>query len=101
MLKFVCTLPYTLRFQFFRLIKGAKQAGLDPDYIEKLSKTPTYKPNNNVLKARSERPDPEDLEEIPYVNLKEYRNRVACLGYVVEPDVIRMESHKAHSGFSK
>ena len=94
MLKFVCTLPYTLRFQFFRLIKGAKQAGLDPDYIEKLSKTPTYKPNNNVLKARSERPDPEDLEEIPYVNLKEYRNRVACLGYVIEPDVIRMESHK-------
>ena len=65
MLKFVCTLPYTLRFQFFRLIKGAKQAGLDPDYIEKLSKTPTYKPNDNVLKARSERPDPEDLEEIP------------------------------------
>ena len=79
----------------FRLIKGAKQAGLDPDYIEKLSNTPTYKPNDIVMKARSERPNPEDLEEIPHVDLKKYRNRVACLGYVIEPDIILMESHKA------
>ena len=34
-----------------RLIKGAKQAGLDPDYIEKLSNQPTYKPNDAVLKV--------------------------------------------------
>ena len=35
-----------------RLVKGAKQAGLDPDYIEKLSNHPTYKPNDAVLKVQ-------------------------------------------------
>ena len=34
-----------------RLVKGAKQAGLDPNYIEKLSNQPTYKPNDAVLKV--------------------------------------------------
>ena len=34
-----------------RLIKGAKQAGLDPTYIEKVSNHPTYKPNDAVLKV--------------------------------------------------
>ena len=34
-----------------RLVKGAKQAGLDPNYIEKLSNHPTYKPNDAVLKV--------------------------------------------------
>ena len=33
------------------LVKGAQEAGLDPNYIEKLSKQPTYKPNDAVLKV--------------------------------------------------
>ena len=36
-----------------RLVKGAKQAGLDPNYIEKLSNQTTYKPNDAVLKVKS------------------------------------------------
>ena len=41
-------------FNIHRLVKGAKQAGLDPNYIEKLSNQPTYKPNDAVLKVHIE-----------------------------------------------
>ena len=43
------------------LVKGAKQAGLNPDYIDKLSKRPVYKPDEVTLQARKERPDPDSF----------------------------------------
>ena len=45
---------------FLRFIvpKGAKQAGLNEEYIHKLSKQETYKPTDATLKARGERPKP-------------------------------------------
>lgn len=78
------------------LVKGAKQAGLDPNYIEKLSNHPTYKPNDAVLKARKERPKAEELEEITVEQLSQNQNWVACLGYIFEPEKIfhALPSHK-------
>ena len=78
------------------LVKGAKQAGLDPNYIEKLSNHPTYKPNDAVLKARRERPKPEELNEITVEHLSQNKNWIACLGYVFEPVSVRIffDSHR-------
>ena len=75
-------------------MKGAKQAGLDPDYIEKLSKQPTYQPNETVLKARRERPKPEELKEITVEELSKNQNWISCLGFVLEPPSIWFSSHK-------
>ena len=70
-------------------MKGAKQAGLDPEYIEKLSKQPTYQPNEAVLKARRERPKPEELKEITVEELSKNENWISCLGFVLEPPSIK------------
>ena len=75
-------------------MKGAKQAGLDPQYIEKLSNHSTYKANTATLKARNERPLPENLKEITVDELSGNRNWVSCLGYVVEPSRIYFDIHK-------
>ena len=61
------------------MIKGAKQAGLDPKYIEKLAQQPTYKANQTVLTARKERPNPEDLPEISFEELAKHPNRVRLI----------------------
>merc|ERR1712109_259571 len=63
------------------LVKGAKQAGLDPGYIEKLSKQPTYQPNETVLKARRERPKPEKLKEITVEELSK-KSKVDILSWL-------------------
>merc|ERR1719362_751632 len=76
------------------LVKGAKQAGLDPNYIEKLSIHPTYKPNVAVLKARKQRPKPEELNEITVEQLSKNENWISCLGYVFEPVRIFFDSHR-------
>ena len=78
------------------MVKGAKQAGLDPNYIKKLSNHPTYKPNDAVLKARRERPKPEELDEITVERLSKNKNWMACLGYVFEPVSVRIffDSHR-------
>ena len=64
-----------------RLIKGAKQAGLDPKYIEKLAKQQTYKANQTVITARQERPKPDDLQEISFEELANHPNRVRFTFY--------------------
>ena len=83
----------------FRLVKGAKQAGLDPSYIDKLSKHPTYKPNDATLKARKERPKMEVLKEITVEELSQNQNWVGCLGYVLEPDKIIFNAHRGTDFF--
>ena len=70
-------------------MKGAKQAGLDPAYIDKLSKQPTYQPNEAVLKARRERPKPEELKEITVEELSKNENWISCLGFILEPPSIK------------
>ena len=70
------------------LVKGAKQAGLDPDYIDKLSKRPVYQPDEVTLQARKERPDPDSLKEITVEELAKHKDDddeiwIACLGYVL------------------
>ena len=69
------------------LVKGAKQAGLKPEYIEKLSKRPVYQPDEITLQARKDRPDPDSLKEISVEELAKHKIDpdawVACLGYVV------------------
>ena len=75
------------------LVKGAQQAGLDPNYIEKLSKQPTYKPNDAVLKARKERSEKvEELDEITVEQLSKNENWVSCLGYVFEHEKVSFRS---------
>ena len=65
---------------------GAKLAGLNQDYITKLQKKTTYKPNEATLKFRKNRPNPEDLKEISKNELAQHRNWLSCLGYVVNID---------------
>ena len=67
---------------------------MDPNYIDELSKHPVYKPNEATLKARTERPKPEDLNEITVEELSQNQNWVACLGYVLEPDKIVFNAHR-------
>ena len=67
---------------------------MDPDYIEKLSKHPTYQPNEAVLKARKERPKVEELKEITVEELAKNENWIACLGFVLEPGSIYFSSHR-------
>ena len=43
------------------LVKGAQQAGLKPEYVQKLARTPTYKPDATTLAARSTVPARESL----------------------------------------
>lgn len=70
------------------LCKGAKQAGLNPDYIEKLHKLPTYNFQNHpeVIKARNDREKViGSLKEISNNELWEHKSDdpwVSCLGYV-------------------
>ena len=74
-------------------IKGAQQAGLDPNYIKKLSKQPTYKPNDAVLKARKERSERvEEFDEITVEQLSKNENWVSCLGYVFEHEKVSFRS---------
>ena len=76
------------------LVKGAKQAGLNAKYIEKLSSHPTYKANKATLAARKERPTPNKLKEISVEELAQNKSWVSCLGYVIEPGTIYFGSHK-------
>ena len=69
------------------LIKGAKQAGLDPKYIEKLAQQPTYKASQAVLTARQERPNPEDLPEISFEELAKHPNRVKITFHAMKPQL--------------
>jgi len=70
------------------LCKGAKQAGLNSDYIEKLEKLPTYnyKDHPEVLKARNDREKViGSLKEITNNSLWEHKSDdpwVSCLGFV-------------------
>ena len=55
------------------LVKGAKEAGLDPDYIDQLSKRPVYQPDQVTLQARQDRPDPDSLKEITVEELAKHK----------------------------
>ena len=66
------------------LVKGAKQAGLNPDYIAKLARHPVYKASPAALKAREARPDPDTLKEITVEELAQRQDWIGVLGYIVQ-----------------
>jgi len=68
------------------VISGAKEAGLDDEYIKKLESQPTYTPSEATLKARELRPKPEDLPVITFDELSKNDNWTSCLGYVCKTE---------------
>ncbi|GMH96415.1 hypothetical protein TrVE_jg10123 [Triparma verrucosa] len=50
------------------LVSGARDAGLDPTYIDRLAERPTYKPSPSVLSLRSEIPE---LGSLPPMTVEE------------------------------
>ncbi|GMI18805.1 hypothetical protein TrLO_g11882 [Triparma laevis f. longispina] len=58
------------------LISGAKDAGLDPEYIEKLSKLPTYTPTPETLALRSKLPPLSTLPSMTVTELAETKNTI-------------------------
>lgn len=79
------------------LIKGARQAGLDPDYVSKLESTPIYEASEALLKIRKQRPRPQDLRSITVAELAQHSEGddvwVSVLGYVVQKNP-RFKSHR-------
>lgn len=75
------------------LVRGAKLAGLHPDYVKMLETHPVYTPNEATLKARRERPALESLPEITLEQLSDRKDCVSCLGYVMLADEGRL-SHR-------
>ena len=67
------------------LVNGAKEANLAPEYIEKLQAHPVYRPDEVVIKARSQRPKSEDLPEMTMDELSQ-TDYVSVMGYIVDPD---------------
>lgn len=81
------------------LCKGARQAGLNDDYLAKLEALPTYhyKDHPEVLKVREERLNIVDkLKEITNEELWNHKTEdpwVSCLGFVIKQNS-RFGSHK-------
>ena len=71
------------------LIRGAKQLGLDPNYIKRLEATKTYEPTYDVIQMRQNRPKPQDLKQITVEELARHNSKnaswVSVLGYIVDP----------------
>lgn len=85
------------------LIKGAKQAGLNKAYIEKLASHEVYVADEATKKARKERPDPKTLKEISVEELAQHSDQdtwVAVLGYVVKANSF-FSSHRARDMTSR
>ena len=74
------------------LCKGARQAGLDPAYIEKLASLPVYRAEEQprVVAARRAREDARGgLRQVSRAELEEHKTSdpwVSCLGFVIRPD---------------
>jgi len=74
------------------LCKGARQAGLDPAYIEKLASLPVYRAEEQpqVVAARKGREDARGgLRQVSRAELLEHKTTdpwVSCLGLVIRPD---------------
>eukprot|EP00755_Sulcionema_specki_P029773 Sspe_Gene.92870::Locus_65634_Transcript_1_1_Confidence_1.000_Length_1234::g.92870::m.92870 len=76
------------------LVKGARQAGLDPEYISALAAHPVYSPSPATLELRASLPKPEDLPVVTVEQLAQHKKgnseglptRVGVLGYVLECD---------------
>jgi hypothetical protein len=73
------------------LIKGATQAGLKQEYIDKLKARPTHTAESETLARRKALPDPETLPTISVQELAKHNGktegftaRVGMLGYVFE-----------------
>ena len=70
------------------LIRGAKQLGLDPNYVRRLESTPTYRPSSRILEIRQNRPKPQDLRPISVQELSHHTHDndtwVSVLGYVID-----------------
>ena len=74
------------------LCKGARQAGLDSSYIEKLASLPVYRAEDHpqVVSARKARKDAKGgLRQVSREELLEHKTTdpwVSCLGFVIRPD---------------
>jgi len=68
------------------LISGAKEAGLESEYIAKLESHPYYVPNEQTLKTRLLRPKPEDLPVITLDELSKNDLWTSVLGYVCKTE---------------
>ena len=73
---------------------GARAAGLDPDYISRLSQTHVFETSAAVKKIRANRPDPDSLPEITVEELAKHEEWVAVIGYVIHPPDIWFSAHK-------
>ena len=90
------------------LCKGARQAGLDPAYIEKLSSLPVYRAEEQpqVVAARKAREGARGgLRQVSRAELLEHKTTdpwVSCLGLVIRPDPSTWEpeylTKMGHSG---
>ena len=74
------------------LCKGARQAGLDPSYIDKLASLPVYRADKHpeVVAARKAREEIRSgLRQVSRAELLEHKTKdpwVSCLGLVIRPD---------------
>ena len=82
------------------IINGAKEAGLDAAYIEKVKAHPIYTTPPEVLEQRKLIPKPEELPQIGFAELKENEHKdnrvhVCILGYIFKlpKEKIMMTSH--------
>ena len=57
----------------FFVISGARQAGLRPDYIDRLSARKVYEAPEEIVELRNARPDPSDLKPINVEELSEHK----------------------------
>ena len=82
-----CTTQVYIKFAFF-FLEGARQAGLNYEYIMKLASHPTYQPPQWILDARKDRPNPDDLPEVTVEELAKHKGQgdlwIGCLGYIVK-----------------
>ncbi len=76
------------------VIEGAKQAGLKPNYIEKLKAIPTYVPDASIIAKREVIPKPESLPLFTVEELAKHNGsttglekRLSCLGYVIKASI--------------
>ena len=78
------------------LVKGAKQAGLNPDYVDALSKTETWTAPDWVidLRAKTRPKNGQGLKLVTKDELAQHKDWTSCLGFVVKPVKIWFPSHK-------
>eukprot|EP00008_Paramoeba_atlantica_P004438 CAMPEP_0201487334 /NCGR_PEP_ID=MMETSP0151_2-20130828/12356_1 /ASSEMBLY_ACC=CAM_ASM_000257 /TAXON_ID=200890 /ORGANISM="Paramoeba atlantica, Strain 621/1 / CCAP 1560/9" /LENGTH=268 /DNA_ID=CAMNT_0047872337 /DNA_START=31 /DNA_END=837 /DNA_ORIENTATION=+ len=66
------------------MIRGADEGGLKEDYVGRLRKHPFYVPLKETLERREKLPKPETLQQFTAEELKEKKEYVSIMGFVLE-----------------